>query len=292
MVLLVALAVAAVTVQSAVRTGAQTTPRTATASVELPLRVALYGDSIAWEIADIVEFLLNTARPVEFDHNAFGGTNACDWFDEAAADADAFDPDVVISLFTGNALTTCMLAGGDLSRSEIADKTAIDSGTLVHLFPAAVRYHVSTPRTAAGQARLDSGGVSVVDRISALLSAAATPTTHHVELGPLLYSNGRFASMLPCASFDPGCDGTQSVRVRAPDGVHLCPTVAPGMTTEAGVLPAPCPVHSSGALRLALGLVDFVLNTYPPSPITVIDGPADLGGYFGRPQRGASAPVG
>src|SRR5690606_35052683 len=109
--------------------------------------------------------------------------------------------------------------------------------------------------------------------------------TRHVDLGSLLYQAGRFASVLPCASFDPGCDGNQFVQVRAPDGVHLCPADS----TE--VIPtAPCPVYSSGATRLAIGLAEFVLDTYPP--ISKIDQPADLGGYLGPVQRGTASSVG
>ncbi len=268
-------------------TAAQTPPPRLAESGLAPLRVALYGDSVAWEIADIVEFLFATERPVEFDHNVYGGTNACDWFAEADSDVDTFEPDIVIALFTGNFLTDCILAGGPLSPGELARKTAADTVTLIERFPLAVDYLVSTPRTAADQARLDTGGVSVVDRVAELLSAAASSTTHHVDLGPLLYQDGRFASMLPCAPFDPGCDGTQLVTVRAPDGVHLCPVA----TTD--VVPtSPCPVYSSGAVRLAIGLVEFVMDTYPPPRMTVINQPADVGDYPGPVQRGTASPVG
>lgn len=220
------------------------------------LRVALYGDSIGDEIAGPLRFLLggDGARELVFDRNTFGGTNACDWFAEARRDARSFRPDVVVTVFIGNDFTACMHPDGrTLTDPEAARLTADDTDELAAIFPDVPVLRVGMARSRADQARLDAGGVSKPDLVSTLLARTATGHLGFVDGAAVLSRNGRYADTLACATFDQGCLAGR-VRVRAPDGVHLCP-VAPA--AHDGVLPA-CTVYSAGATRLAMAVARAV----------------------------------
>jgi hypothetical protein len=193
-----------------------------------PLRVAFFGDSIAVEAEPEFARLMQ-ARGAEYRFDGYGGTATCDYLDEMRATAASFDPDVVVLLFTGNALTPCMLerTGGGLAilgerddfdlpgytrgyREDTA--TAIETfGPDVHVVLVGV-LPTGDGRTAAAQ---------VVDDLYRD-EASRRPNVGYVLPSALLTSGGEFATDLPCAQDEPCRDG-DLVPVRAEDGAHLCP---------------------------------------------------------------------
>ena len=68
----------------------------------------------------------------------------------------------------------------------------------------------------------------------------------------VLTPDGRYTPQLPCLDSETTADGCTNgqIIVRAPDGIHFCPTVSGGTQ--------PCPVYSSGAHRFAGGMADPV----------------------------------
>ena len=72
----------------------------------------------------------------------------------------------------------------------------------------------------------------------------------------MLHENGRYADTLLCSVLDGGnCGDVGRIQVRAADGAHLCPAVEDSL---AGVIDQ-CPIHSSGASRLAVHVLAFAL---------------------------------
>lgn len=83
--------------------------------------------------------------------------------------------------------------------------------------------------------------------------AARLPHVHVADAArAVLDERGRWTRTLPCLPNEP-CTGGVDTRgrrvnqVRSPDGAHVCPVPYPGLPR--------CPVHASGALRDALGMV-------------------------------------
>ncbi len=225
-----------------------------------PLRVAVYGDSIGSEIFPYLAFFANADREVTFDRNVFGGTNACDWFAEAERDARRFDPDVVITVFVGNDFTSCARASGqDQTAVEVAWKTVADTNALASFFADDVPvYRVGYARGVRQQRRIDESGIgNRVDVIRYLLATSSTDRLRYVDGSEALLENGRYSKTLPCSVFDAdNCGDDGRIRVRAVDGVHLCPTVS---RSRSGVI-STCAVHSSGAARLAAHVLTPILS--------------------------------
>lgn len=221
------------------------------AQQQRPLRVALYGDSIGEEFADYLHFFVGLGRPVRFDRNTFGGTNACDWFDEARRDAATFRPDVVVVLFTGNTFTPCMQSVSFGDPFAVAWKTAADTNRLASIFPRADVYRVGFARTRSQQVELRRGKPAVNDLINFFLSYSSAGRWRYVDGAQVLMPGGVYRDVAPCSVIDPpeSCRGGV-VRLRSDDGVHLCPT-AP--QAREGRLPR-CVDPSPGASRLALAV--------------------------------------
>ncbi len=214
-----------------------------------PLRVAVYGDSIGGEIYSYLTFLAKADRDVTFNRNVFGGTNACDWLDEAERDARRFDPDVVITVFVGNNFTPCIRDAGQTAE-EIAWRTVVDTNALASLFADDVPvYRVGYARGANQQRTIDDAGIgNRVDAIRYLLDASSSGRLRFIDGSEVLLEDGRYTETLPCSILDTdNCGDDGRIRVRAADGVHLCPTVS---RARSGVI-VRCPAYSSGAARLA-----------------------------------------
>jgi len=224
-----------------------------------PLRFALYGDSIGEEIYPYLAFFASTVRSVVIDRNVYGGTNACDWFDEAERDARSFRPDIVITMFVGNDFTPCTRpTGHDETPGTIAWRTVADTNALASLFPESVPvYRVGYARSAMQQEAFDASGAgNKVDGIRYLLAMSSSNRMHYIDGSEVLLEDGRYTDTLPCSILDgTNCGDDGRIQVRAAGRVHLCPAVS---SSQAGVINR-CPVHSSGAARLAVHILSFVL---------------------------------
>ena len=104
-----------------------------------PLRVELWGDSLAEQAADYIRYFFEVGGGVTVKIRAFGGTAVCDWLADIRTELDpvnpkAFHPQAAVLEFNGDAGTPCTidlagnrLTGQDLVRKYLADSmSAID----------------------------------------------------------------------------------------------------------------------------------------------------------------------
>jgi hypothetical protein len=187
---------------------------------------------------------------VDYRFDGHGGTATCDYLDEMQQTAAQFQPDVVVLLFTGNALTPCMTsrtggAHGILSGAQTLDLLAyaaaydIDTANAIDTFGPDVRVIiVGPPQTRPGR----SAPALVVDDIYRV-QASSRPNVEYLSDVELLTPGGVYADVLPCTFLEP-CELGAPVRVRAEDGGHLCP--------ERG--------FCYGGLRLAIAVADAIIG--------------------------------
>lgn len=198
-----------------------------------PRRVLLVGDSLSVEVAPHARAAFG-ADGDEVAHIGFSGTAICDWWDDIDRRLAAPDrPDLVIALFSGNALSPCMTArtgilAGILDQVATQDNpqyqaawrddvAALVQRTVAAGVPLAL---VGSPASRTlSQARPDRR--PFVDSLYRL-QASATRSVGYVDLDALLTPGGRFAAALPCVAGEPSCTPGQMVPVRADDGGHLC----------------------------------------------------------------------
>jgi hypothetical protein len=219
-----------------------------------PQKVALFGDSLAWEAQKYFSSLIlaRGGTPVSYDAR---GTAVCDWLPRMADVEARFHPAEVELEFSGNALTPCMKGYAPGSPAYFAKYrddtlTAIDifRGGGAHVFligaPVSRSQQVSDP----GWDRLNQQYASIAGRDPGRVT--------YIDAGVAVESpDRRYAQTLPCLPGEPCLgpllDGVRSNVVRAPDGVHFCPVEkAPSV----GII-GPCPVYSSGAYRYAQAMV-------------------------------------
>ena len=218
-----------------------------------PPRIALYGDSLGME-AGLDFTYLAKANGASALVRTYGGVAPCDFLTSMAVDAAAWQPTAAVLEFSGDDFTPCM-AGEAIGspgyyakyRSDV--QTAIDTfrpyGTEVFLTGIPYDADSSLNQNIANLNQLYAS------------TAAANPGVTYVDAGQAVMANGAFTWTLPCLATEQ-CTGPSGTNVvRAPDGVHFCPT---GQTTIEGVF-APCNVYSSGALRFATAMLDPALGS-------------------------------
>jgi hypothetical protein len=185
---------------------------------------------------------------MEYRFQGYPGTATCDYLDEMAESASSFRPDVVVLLFTGNALTECMTSRTGGARSILNGDDTID------LLAYTVAYEVDTA------AAIDAFGPEVeviivgpmetrVGRPPPALivddiyrrAAEARANVEYLGSIEMLTPGGVYSDELPCTFVEPCTPGTP-VRVRAEDGGHLCPKQG----------------FCFGGLRVALAIADAV----------------------------------
>jgi hypothetical protein len=203
---------------------------------------------LSWEAEDTVEYVGATSGAAVEDFTA-GGTAICDRLPGMPADAATFAPQVVLVQFSGNSRTPCM-AGYPAGTPEYFAKYQSDAEQAIAIFHAtgAHVYLVGAPpaATAAG-----SQNLTQINQIYASL-AATNPGVSYVDAGRAVTRDGAFTWTLPCLPFEPcRADGTNIVR--APDGLHFCPT-----GYASGTAFGRCAVYSSGATRYAFAMLGAV----------------------------------
>jgi len=106
----------------------------------------------------------------------------------------------------------------------------------------------------------ESRNVTTLNRNYESLAQSSAGVTYD-DAGQAVLADGKYTRTLPCLPFEP-CTGPAGTNiVRAPDGIHFCPT---GHTTLIGSLEQ-CDVYSSGAFRFASAMLGPALRG-PPSP--------------------------
>jgi hypothetical protein len=236
-----------------------------------PVRIALYGDSIAVEAEGAFALMLTASGRAELRTRVAGGTAICDFFDTMRADLVEFRPDAVVMEFSGNALTGCV-HHEPFTTAEYYRRYRADADAVMALYePAGIPvYWVGPPlpRPRAGVAD-DWGLLNVMySRIPDQHAGAA-----YVDAGQAVLRDGAYTDYLPCLFYEP-CEGSPDPatgepanRVRGPDGVHFCPVhVEPTEGADAG-----CPVWSSGAWRFGLAMAEPLVRDF------ALDGPPVAG---------------
>ena len=236
-------------------TTAEAAPTTSTLSTIgtsiTPVDLIMYGDSIGREIYSLVASRVRNQSGGETLSRVFSGSSPCQWIDTAEEDAARYQPKNVVILFVGNLFAECMNgAKGDPQRMAGMRKTVRDSGTIAAMFPESKIYFVGFARLIIDELQLDEGmEISAADYRNKQLRELADSKMnyHYIDGADLLYDNNAYADYLPCEWFDKDHCSMGVVRVRATDGVHLCPN----STLDYLEGNSPCPTHNSGAIRLA-----------------------------------------
>ncbi len=208
-----------------------------------PPRIALYGDSLGMEAGMDLTFLAHVSGASSLVRT-YGGLAVCDLLPSMASDAASWHPTAVILEFTGDNFTPCM-AGNPIGSPQYYAKYHTDLQTAIDLFrPYGTEVFLTgIPYDASANVDLNVANLNQLY----VSVAAANPGVTYVDAGQAVMANGAFTWTLPCLPAEP-CTGPSGTNViRAPDGVHFCPT---GDTALEGYF-AVCNVYSSGAFRFA-----------------------------------------
>jgi hypothetical protein len=216
-------------------------------------RVALWGDSMAWEAQDDFAADVHAAGDTSVLLHTYGGTAPCDWLSDIRKQSRRWNPTVAVLAFSGNTGTKCM-KGRDLDKAYRSDVLAAVArltrdGAHVVLVEAPPRRDQA----------VDAQGLTDLDRIWQKI-ASEEPNTTVVPAGRAVTdAAGRYAQTVPCG-FGEVCPPGGQVTVRSPDGVHFCPIEQAPMNR--------CPVPSAGAARYAhaMAAAAVALLGPPPSP--------------------------
>ena len=215
-------------------------------------RIVLYGDSFASEAGMDFAYLTRTAGGSALVR-AYGGTAVCDFLADMATDAASWHPTAVVLVFSGDNFTPCM-AGNPIGSPQYYAKYHTDIQAAIDIFRAhgTAVFLSGVPYDALSSANQN---VANLNQLYASI-AAANAGVKFVDAGQSVLANGAFTWTLPCLPGEP-CTGPAGTNVvRAPDGVHFCPT---GNTTEERDFEV-CDVYASGAFRFAAAMLGPALN--------------------------------
>jgi hypothetical protein len=211
-------------------------------------RVALFGDSLAGETNPHLAGLLD-ARRIELRFRGHDGAATCDFLEEMRGSDIDWAPDIVVIMFTGNALTPCITSrSGDPGPSfDIAAFEASyrdDTLAAIATFGAAVDVVLVGPPPI----RTQNAANDVIDELYEQI-AELHANVDHLSPDAFLSANGEYVDRLPCMPMEP-CTPGEPVRVRADDGVHLC---------------APAPSFCFGGLRMGVAITGRVTQVVDES---------------------------
>lgn len=234
---------------------------TQTVVAAAPVRIGLFGDSLAYQAAPYFDLLVQAGGKARVSDFSYGGTAACDWLPAMRHFARTSHPQAVVLEFIGNTFSPCMLG------------CAAGSHTAVHLYCSAisealqsflaVKTHVflaGTPITRSEWIDHDRSWDDL-NRAFATLAAEYPKRVTYVDAGNAVEGpDHTYVATMPCLYFEP-CNGptVKGVRtneVRSPDGVHFCPEEIAG---AAGIV-SPCDEYSSGAFRFAAAMAGPVIR--------------------------------
>jgi hypothetical protein len=219
---------------------------------DTPPRVAIYGDSLGFESKeDLADQLRGEAR---LNSVVQGGAALCDALPGMAQDLDRRKPNIALIQFSGNNITDCMRGpdGEPIEGADLVAKYASDAEQAVSMLRDrdVTVYLVGSPISESSTipASINAEFQGIVRRRS-----NDGDSVRYIDAGAaVLTPDGQYTSTLPCLpteTAEMGCTDGRMI-VRAPDGIHFCPTLSGG--TEA------CPVYSSGAHRFASAMAQPV----------------------------------
>jgi hypothetical protein len=211
--------------------------------------VVVFGDSLVEEAASYVRFFGGLSG-LDVRVRASGGSALCDY--QAEVEAAVADPEVaaVAVAFTGNNLTPCAqgLEGAPLGQryaDDVASVMAASRAATPVLWirgPAAWYPNPNGILVArrTGEAASRWRNAELVDGATAISPAGVWSRTQ-----PCLASE-------PCTG--PVVTGVRTNVVRAPDGIHFCPTGKPSVAGRT----VPCDTYASGARRYAVAIIEHL----------------------------------
>jgi hypothetical protein len=210
-------------------------------------RVDVFGDSVTWESQ---RWLLGA-----LDHRAkvylhlFGGTSICMWMpkmQEVAQD----HPDMVLITFGPEFPRNCDHTSDQFREAQD------DASTAAQIFSASRVVFAADPA---------AKGFSGQRQLHAAYEAAARAHPNASVSYPdrVITPNDTFSEYLPCLPDETaamGCLTTYGkvIKVRAPDGVHLCPIIPP--------IPGHCPMYPSGERRFGTAIAAPAVAAFPWRP--------------------------
>jgi hypothetical protein len=224
-----------------------------------PVRVLLYGDSLADQAAGFFVKAVTASRRALVVLRTAPGSAPCDWLADMSRTVSRFRPDAAVVEFSGNNLTPCMrdkatrkgLTGDALVARYTADAEKVTE-TLSR--DGATVYWMGAPPD-----RLPALSVTAarINGVYALLPGR-DQSARFSDAGAAVLDHGAYADYLPCLPSEPCTgpyrNGVRTNQVRAPDGVHFCPAPPAGR--------APCPVWSSGAFRFGTAMAQPIISAY------------------------------
>ncbi len=239
-----------------------------------PLRVEVWGDSVAAQASDYIGFYLGLSGKVTTRIHTFPGSAMCDWFPDMRSESNlsnpaGFHPQAVIIQFSGDAFTPCMKASNGVAYSGqgLINKYAADSAYVASLFTRAhvPVYFVSTPISRAQAAHGDVGNTPLGVMFSKLPSRfPAGGLVRFIDGAAAVEWHGHYTNTLPCAPWETCTghwpDGTRTVVVREADGAHFCPVKEVPIPGGNGF--TRCPVYMGGAARYAMAIAGPVLRDF------------------------------
>jgi hypothetical protein len=236
-----------------------TLPDTASATkYDRPVRVALFGDSLAWESMQPFRGALTSSGRAHVRMSTFGGTAICDFFPQMRQTA-RWRPDAVVIQFSGNTYTKCVrdAEGRALRGDALVAKYRADAEEAVRIFSAVgARIYLSGSPVMRDIATTGSKPEELNAMYQAL--AGLRPSNmQFVDAGDAVLDDGEWTATLPCLDGEP-CGAGGRNTVRAPDGGHFCPTAGDsreGVTGE-------CPVWSSGAYRFGRAMAEPIIRDF------------------------------
>lgn len=209
-------------------------------------RVEVFGDSVSWESEPYITQALSHRAIVNY--HVFGGTSVCRWFDIMRQVA-ATKPNMVLITFQAWQNQPCDHTSDPYR--ELQD----DAGTAADIFKDSHVVFASDPpaKWFHEQSKVDA----------AYRAAAKTHANAEFNLAVTrsVAPDNEFTLYLPCLPDETaamGCTDSYGgvIKVRAPDGEHLCPVIGP--------VPGPhCPLYSSGQRRFSEAMVAPAVALYP-----------------------------
>ncbi len=228
-----------------------------------PVRIVLYGDSLAVEAQSAFEMAVTGNGRAEVRLRTFVGTAICDHFEAMRIDLREFHPDAVVMEFSGNALTPCV-NHEPLTSTDVCRRYHSDADAVMAIYePLGVPvYWVGTPISRNAAESGDPNWALLNQMYSELPRRYAG--AFYVNAGQAVMRDGKYTDELPCLSYEPcqgipdAVTGEPSNRVRSPDGMHFCPVRADAGDGSTST----CPVWSSGAWRFGLAMAEPIVRDF------------------------------
>ncbi len=233
----------------------------AAASGRNPVRVGLFGDSLAVQSEPSLNLLLQAGGRATVSDLAYGGTAACDWLPKMRAYARTERPRAVVFEFVGNTFTSCM-TGCPLGSAAAVHRYCSAISTAMHVFLGLGTrvFLVGTPISLTQWTAHDPDW-DALNLAFAALAANHPDQVTSIDAGRAVEGpHQSFVWTLPCLVFEPctgpTISGVRTNVVRSPDGVHFCPD----QSGDAAGRVARCNVYSSGAFRFAAAMAGPVIR--------------------------------